>query len=81
MKTKGIVIMAVFGALTLSQLALFAQAGPPGPGSGAPIDGGAALLIAGVAAYGYRKIRKSNAKINDEIAYFESVVQDYEKNI
>jgi len=62
MKTKKIAALAVFGALTLSQLALFAQAGPPGPGTGAPIDGGALLLLAGVAAYGYRSIMKDNDK-------------------
>jgi len=62
MKTGNIIALTVFGFLTLSQLALYAQAGPPGPGSGAPIDGGALILVFGAAAYGYRQLRKDKPK-------------------
>ena len=33
--------------------------GPP-PGTGAPIDGGAVMLLLGAAAYSYRQLEKDN---------------------
>ena len=54
--------------IMLSATMLFAQPGGGGgqgqggapPAAGAPIDGGAVLLLAGVAGYAHRKLRSKN---------------------
>jgi len=61
MKSGKIVSAAIFATIIFSQLGLYAQAGPPGPGSGAPIDGGALMLVLGAAAYGYTRLKRNEA--------------------
>ena len=61
MKAEKIIAAATFGILIFSQLGLFAQAGPPGPGGGAPVDGGSLLLVIGAAAYGYTQLKKKES--------------------
>ena len=36
---------------------------PPPPGTGAPIDGGAVFLLAGVAAYAHKKLKPVNSQL------------------
>ena len=45
--------------LLLGTQAVYAQIGPPPPGGGAPVDGGAGLLVAAGIAYGAKKLRDS----------------------
>ena len=61
MKANKIITAAITLALVFPALSLLAQGPPPGPSSGAPIDGGAIMLVASAAAYGY-KMMKSRAK-------------------
>jgi hypothetical protein len=67
MKVKGIILKTCL-ALTITFTASTIYAQPtgglgggnpngPSPPVGAPIDGGAGLLLAGVAGYAYRKLR------------------------
>ncbi len=59
MKTAKIIAAAVIISATFSSLSLLAQSGPPpGPGTGAPIDGGVVALVLGAAALGYKKMRE-----------------------
>lgn len=54
----------IFSAILFIGMMCFIQfvqaqgAGPPGPGAGGPIDGGAVALVAGAAAYGYKKLKE-----------------------
>lgn len=62
-KFKAFFLIAIFVCLTF--VAAFAQ----GPGFDddvvdTPIDGGAALLLAASASYGYKKLRDANSKKN-----------------
>ena len=51
------ILMAVLAMLTVT--AVFGQPGAP---PATPIDGGLGLLLAGGAAYGWKKIRDSRSK-------------------
>jgi hypothetical protein len=63
----------IIGALITASMAVFAQPGgssgggsgsggaPPPPGTGAPIDGGAVFLMAGIAAYAHKKLKSQQA--------------------
>lgn len=58
-------IFALASVMLLVSSALLAQpSGPPGGGGGGstPIDGGVSLLVAGIAAYGAKKIRDNRKK-------------------
>lgn len=63
-------------ALSASPVLVLAQDddGPPDPGpvgGEVPIDGGASLLVAGAAAYGYKKLREKRAAGKKEGAGIE----------
>lgn len=61
-------------ALSASPVLVMAQDGPPDPGpvgGEVPIDGGASLLVAGAAAYGYKKLREKRAAGKKEGAGIE----------
>ena len=73
MKATNIILKSTFVvAVMLSASVIFAQPGgssgggsasggpPPPPGTGAPIDGGASIFLAGVAAYAHRKLKARN---------------------
>jgi hypothetical protein len=59
--------------IMLSASMLFAQPGGGGgqglggtpPATGAPIDGGSSILLAGVAAYAHRKLKERNQNKKD----------------
>ena len=68
MNTKNIILKSTLViAVMLSATFIFAQpgggsgggtgSGGPPPGTGAPIDGGASIFLAGVAAYAHRKLK------------------------
>jgi hypothetical protein len=70
--------LVVFILALMSASPLFAQ--PPGGGQGggggpssggAPIDGGISMLVAGIAAYGAKKIRdkRKDAKAKEDISH------------
>ncbi|MFN8286283.1 MAG: hypothetical protein U0V74_05990 [Chitinophagales bacterium] len=64
MKKKLLQLIAIAGFIFTTQ-ALIAQAPPSGggqpqgqpPASGAPIDGGASLLLVGAAGYAYKRLK------------------------
>jgi len=58
MKVKLLLTAALITVLSFSALTVFSQPPPPPP-AGAPIDGGSLLLVAGIAAYGYKRIKDS----------------------
>lgn len=74
MNTKKVILKTVLSvAIMLSAAAIYAQpsgggggvgsGGTPPPGAGAPIDGGAGILLAGIATYAHRKLKsKDEAK-------------------
>jgi len=70
MKANKIITVAITLALVFPALSLLAQ-GPPGNppssgSSGAPIDGGAIMLVASAAAYGYKMIKnKMKAEVSE----------------
>jgi hypothetical protein len=77
MKAKHVILKAtIVLAVMLSATMIFAQpgggsgggtgSGGPPPGTGAPIDGGASIFLAGVAAYAHRKL-KANKELQTEI--------------
>ena len=79
MKATNIILKSTFVvAVMLSASVIFAQPGgssgggsasggpPPPPGTGAPIDGGASIFLAGIAAYAHRKL-KANQQLQTEI--------------
>jgi hypothetical protein len=71
MNIKHIILKStIVVAVMLSATVIFAQpgggsgggsgSGGPPPGTGAPIDGGASIFLAGVAAYAHRKLKAKN---------------------
>jgi len=76
--SKTMIRIYIAAAIMLSAGAIYAQptgngqggqplgGSPPGGGTGAPIDGGAIFLLAGVAAYAHRRIKEKNEAISPE---------------
>jgi hypothetical protein len=77
MKSRNIILKSTLVvAVMLSATIIFAQpggssgggsgSGGPPPGTGAPIDGGASIFLAGVVAYAHRKL-KANQQLQIKI--------------
>lgn len=63
MKTTKIIAIAITIWMSSMTFTLFAQGPPPsggsgGGGAGAPIDGGAIVMLIGAATLGYKKMRE-----------------------
>lgn len=66
MKANKIITAAITLLLVFPALSLLAQGFPGNPpggsSSGVPIDGGAIMLVASAAAYGYKKMKEGKVK-------------------
>ena len=67
MKKSKLIFIASF--ILLGSTAVMAQPNGNGQGGGgtAPVDGGVSMLVAGIAAYGAKKIRDRRIKSSEEI--------------
>jgi hypothetical protein len=66
---KNIKFLFLISSLVLFSVAAMAQPNGNGQGGGgtAPVDGGVSMLVAGIAAYGAKKIRDRRIKSSEEI--------------